>query len=150
MEPTQILHAERGTLPQEVIDAIAGANALIVLRTNEHGQLVMNATVMEGAYLPETNVAHAFVAQVYAEYPNLTAGLHNQTTDAMRYRAMRDFAMLANSDAARFEVVNAMLQNFEETSGFTDASTRTVAASDAIADFLCFALAETEPAGPVA
>lgn len=148
MHTEQVLNAATGALPQEVATAILGSSALLVLRQNDAGELVMNATVMEGAFLPETNIAHAFVAQVYAEFKNLTAGVHNGTTDAMRYRGMRDFALLANTDEARFEALNAMLQAFEEDNGYTEADKRSAADCDAIADFMCLALAETEPKAP--
>jgi hypothetical protein len=58
---------------------------------------------------------------------------------------LREFAVLAATDPARFNAVNTMLQRFEETTAEGDASANTAANHDTMADFLIASLLETAP-----
>lgn len=147
MEPNHEVFTspENGDLPDDITAAAKRADAILfITRTGDGEHMSMSASTL-GIYQPETNIAHAYVHQVYAEHANLIAAVHGKVTDAMRYRGMREFALLAGADPGRFEVVNAMLQNFEEVNKLADEKARTATDYDAIADFIVFALAETAP-----
>jgi len=134
-----------GELPAELIEQIQAADAILFIGMREDGVLNVQGTVKGGVFRPEQDKSHAYVAAIYAENAYLLDVVNGRTTDAGRFRALRDFAVLANTDPARFEVVNGMLSSFELDENMPPETQRTAADHNTFADFLVFALAETEP-----
>lgn len=137
--------AAPGELPASLVAEIAQAGAIIILGEDDKGALTMRGTVPGGAFEPTTYAPHAFVQAVYDNYQDLVARVNGKITDAGRYRALRDFAVMAQVDKPRFEAVNAMLQKFEEGGAVPAETERTAADHDKFAEFLALAIQETEP-----
>lgn len=137
-----------GELPAELIASVQRAEALLFIYAGEDGVLRVQGTVKGGNYQPGQVASHAYMAAVYSEHGYLLDVVNGRINDALRYRALRDFAMLANVDPARFEVVSGMLHQFEESENLADEKKRTEADFVRIADFMVHALLETDPAEP--
>lgn len=134
-----------GQLPAQLLREIQSAEALIMVSLNEQGALVIRPTVPGREFNPEHDPVHAFVQQVIQEHHNLVAGMQGKITDTLRYRALRDFAVMAQADKPRFEQINGMLQKFEEGGTVPAEAARTAADHDKFAEFLALAIQETEP-----
>jgi hypothetical protein len=134
-----------GQLPAQLVKEIMAAEALLMVSLNEQGTLVIRPTVPGREFNPQHDPVHAFVQQVITEHHNLVAGMQGKITDTLRYRALRDFAVMAQADKPRFEKINAMLQKFEEGGAVPAESARTAADHDKFAEFLALAIQETEP-----
>lgn len=141
----KVVHGD-GELPAELLACVQRADALLFIDTGEDGALRVQGTVKGGIYQPEQVAAHAYMAAVYSEHGHLLDVVNGRYTDALRFRALRDFAILANVDPARFEKVSGMLHQFEESENLADEKLRTEADFVKIADFMVHALLETDPA----
>lgn len=137
---------EQGDLPVEMIEEIkaAGAVLMIGLQDGPKGQsLTVVPSIAGGQFTPETNAVHAYVQAVVDEHVNLIRRVNGVPTDGDRYRALRDFAVLAATDKSRFERINEQFQKLEESLPPPDQ--RAPADHDQVADFLAFAILESEP-----
>jgi len=130
---------------QHLLDMLRSAESAIFVEVDATGALLIRCVTTRGEYQPETDAADAYVAAVKSEHQHLIDVVNGRTTDAGRFRALRDFAVLANTDKERFEVVNGMLSSFELDENMPPETQRTAADHNTFADFLMFALAETEP-----
>ncbi len=128
-----------------IVEKIDAPEAMIHLSTDDKGRIVM-AGLFGGDYAPATNQVHALMEVINQEFDYLMSKVAGRYTDADRFRALRDFGVLANTDKERFEVVNGMLNAFEDSKNLADESARTAADFVTIANFLCHALIETAPA----
>lgn len=134
-------------LPPELVELLLNADAVVTISAseNEDGRLVMQTIVATGKFQPETIKAHAYVQGIYDEHSNILARMHGQPTDAMRYQAQREFALMASADNARFEVINGMVQEFEDSGALAPDAERKGEDFDKLADFLLAMVRETAP-----
>lgn len=127
------------------VDEIAQPEAIIHLGIDDKGSLTVSG-LFANEFAPASNIAHAFMQMVRDEHDYLMSRVLGRYTDADRFRALRDFAVIGNTDPARFEVVNELLQKFEEKSGMDPAQgKRSEADFVKMANFLCHAMIETKP-----
>jgi len=133
-------------LPASLAQRILAADALVLITVTDDGRLETVGVPKNAPFQPGLDAAHAMLQAIADEQPNLIARVSGSLTDADRYRALRTFAVMAQADPVRFEVVNGMLQEFEEGGGLPAEDKRTEADQDRMADFLAHALLETAPA----
>lgn len=130
---------------EQLLAMLRGAEAAVFIEVDGAGQLKIRAVTTTGNYDPEHVASHAYVATIHSEHGYLLDVVNGRYTDALRFRALRDFAILANVDPKRFEVVSSMLHAYEESENLADEKARTEADFVKIADFMCHALLETDP-----
>lgn len=130
---------------KQLLAMLRSAEAAVFIETNGAGELVIRAVVVVGEYNPGGDPVHAYVAAIQSEHGHLLDVVNGRYTDALRFRALRDFAVLANVDPARFEVVSSMLHRYEESENLADEKLRTEADFVKIADFMVQALLATDP-----
>lgn len=135
---------DQAPIESVVVEEIAAPEAVIHLARDASGRVVM-AGLFASEYDPAGNPVHALMEVVNQEFDYLMSKVHGRYTDSDRFRALRDFAVLANKDKARFDVVNGMLQQFEDSKNLADEAARTEADFVTIANFLCHAMIETTP-----
>lgn len=131
---------------EQMLAMLRGAEAAVFIETDSDNALTIRAVTTSGNYDPQHNASHAFVAAIQLEHGHLMDVVNGRYTDALRFRALRDFAVLANVDPARFEIVSSMLHAYEESESLADEKLRTEADFVKIADFMVHALLETDPA----
>jgi hypothetical protein len=134
-------------LPKELTEAILASDVTILIASSEDKEqrLSVRQVYATGLAQPEYVASHAYAKAIHDAHPDLLKAVRGEPTDAQRYRALREFAVLASQFPSRFEAVNAMLQRFEETSMAEDAAECTAIDHDRMADFLIHALLETAP-----
>lgn len=139
--------AENDDIPAQLAAAILAADVLILIGSSETDdmEIVVKQVYAGGVADPEHVASHAYAHAALLAHNDLVRAVRGEPTDAMRYQALRDFAVLGSSDKPRFEAVNNMLQQFEEESGLPPEEQRKVADFDAVANFLVQAMIETEP-----
>lgn len=133
---------------EQLLAMLRSSEAAIFIELSETGTLVIRCVTTRGDFIPEQDPVHAYVGAVKGEHDYLMDVVNGRYNDAARYRALRDFGVLANTDAARFEIVNGMLHAYEESENLADENQRTEEDFAKIANFLCHALTETAPAEP--
>lgn len=136
---------DQAPMPANHVAEIAQPEAIIHLGISEKGALTI-AGLYGGVFNPGQNVAHAFMQMVEQEHDYLMSRVLGRLTDADRYRALSDFAMLANTDKPRFEAVNGMIQNFEDSKNIPPENLRGAVDHMTMANFIFHALLETAPA----
>src|SRR6478672_8982013 len=108
-------------------------DAIVKFETNAAGELIMTG-MHDGEYRPATVKTHAMLEALSAHFPDLMATVHGRNTDGDRYRAIKDFGLLAHDDKARFEHINEQLQAYEEANGIIENTPRTDVQHDAYID----------------
>lgn len=138
--------AQAVDFPAALAQQILAADVIILIGSSETNDnaLTVKQVYASGEADPEHVASHAYAHAALQAHPDLLRTVRGEPTDAHRYRALRDFAMLATTDKPRFEAVNSMLHQFEEETGVPDEDKRVAADHDAVADFLAQALIETE------
>lgn len=147
LEQEKSQSTENGTvmLPAVMAEHLKTADVVIFLSCTEDGQVLVKPVVRGAAFDPESNGAHMLTAVITHELPNLMGQANGTLTDSDRYQALRQFALLAKTDKARFESVNVTLQEYEEEHKVNLAEATDPAAFDAYANFLADVLVVTHP-----
>lgn len=136
---------DQAPMPANHVAEIAQPEAIIHLGISEKGALTI-AGLYGGVFNPGQNIAHAFMQMVEQEHDYLMSRVLGKSTDADRFRALRDFASLAHTDKPRFDAVNQMLFAFEDSGAIPKEADRKEADFVTLANFLHDALIETAPA----
>lgn len=138
--------AQDANFPDALAQQILAADVIIMIGSSETNEnaLIVKQVYASGEADPEHRASHAYAHAALVAHDDLVRTVRGEPTDAHRYRALRDFAMLATTDKPRFEAVNSMLHQFEEETGVPAEDKRVAADHDAVADFLAQALIETE------
>jgi hypothetical protein len=137
--------APAGQLPPEFTEQIAISEAVILVQRTPEGGLRLRPVIPGGIYSPDTEASHALVKAITDDLPQLVKRVSGYPTHAERYLAFQTFALIEQSDPERFERVNAMLRDFEEEH-LKGAAKQTRDYMDRVADFMVYAIEETEPA----
>lgn len=133
-------------LPAALAAHLKGADIVLFITRDEHGAAVVKPVTPLGAFDVEHNAAHLLAAVIMHELPNLQASANGDWTDADRYQALRQFALLANTDKDRFEAVNRAIKEYEESNGVNLAAPNDPETYDAYANFIADAVLVTDPA----
>lgn len=145
----EIIRPERvpSYLPKELTEAIMASDVMILIASSETQDqaLTVRQVYATGLAEPGHIASHAYAKAVRDAHPDLLKTVRGEPTDALRYQALREFAVLGSTDADRFVKINTMLQRFEETTAEGDAADQAGANHDNVADFLIHALLETAP-----
>lgn len=143
---TQLAPSDGGP-PEGLIEKIAAADVLILIGSSEQQEraLSVQTILASPTFEPGQIASHAYAHAVQQAHQQLVRAVRGEPTDALRYQALRDFAILASKDPQRFASVNEMLQRFEQHGEIPeDPLERASVDHDRMADFLIHALAETE------
>jgi hypothetical protein len=132
-------------IPKELAIRIAQSKALVMLSEDDSGVLTMQPMIPGGDYQPEVVKSHAYVDALLNEHPNIVNALNGNPTDAIRYRAIREYAVIGNEDEARFHKITEMLGRLNEEGDLPEEGKRKPADFDRYADFLALAIQETAP-----
>jgi hypothetical protein len=135
--------APAGQLPPAFVAELARADAVLVIGSSETKALSMRP-IIANEYQPDQVASHALVAAILADFDNLVRAVKGEPTDAQRFNALREFALMPQTDRERFERVNRMMQQYEEDNQQAGESP-TQAEFERYADFLVHALIETAP-----
>jgi hypothetical protein len=135
--------APAGQLPPAFLAELAKADAVLVI-SNAGGPIVMRPIVASGEFQPETVASHALVDAILADFDNLMRRVKGEPTDGQRFDALREFALMPQTDVERFERINGMMQQYEEGNP-QEGEFPTKAEFERYADFLVYALIETAP-----
>jgi hypothetical protein len=141
-----------GQLPADFLERLAAADVVVLIGSSESQdkELTMHTILPGGLFDPEHILSHAYTHALHGEHVDLVRKVRGLPTDAMRYRALAEFAALAGTDPERFEKINEAMHAFELAEGLADdETTRTRADFDRIADFIMQSMLETEPADQV-
>ena len=146
---SRIVRSEKpGELPADFLERLAASDVVILIGSSESKdqELSMHTILPGGLFAPETILSHAYAHALHGEHVDLVRKVRGLPTDAMRYRALAEFAGLAGTDPERFEKINEAMHAFELAEGLADEDTnRTREDFDRIADFIMQSLLETEP-----
>lgn len=132
-------------LPQAMADHLKQSDITLFIFRDENGAAAVKPVTLLGQFDIENNAAHLLAAVIMAELPNLQASANGDWTDADRYQALRQFALLGANDKDRFEAVNRALKEYEESNGINLAAANEPETYDAYANFLCDVLLVTHP-----
>lgn len=132
-------------LPQALANHLKQSDVILFINRDEHGATVIKPVTPLGAFDIENNAAHLLAAVVMHEMPNLQASANGDWTDADRYQALREFALLGNTDKDRFEAVNRALKEYETANSVNLAGAADPETYDAYANFLADAVLVTHP-----
>lgn len=119
-----------------------------MISQDSNSVLSMTAHYQGEHFQPDMIKTHAALDVIGKGWNDIVAQINGQFTDADRYRALLAFAMLGQEgkgDAARFDAINAILQDYDEHNGLTDGP-RTPEEFRASSDLVIRALIETETA----
>lgn len=132
-------------LPAKLAEHLKQSDVILFISSTAEGRAVVKPVVPAELYDPENNPAHMLAAVIVHELPNLQASANGDWTDADRYQALREFAMLAVTDKDRFEAINRGIQEYEEKHGVNLAAPNEPEAYDAYANFIADAVLVTHP-----
>jgi hypothetical protein len=138
-----------GQLPADFLERLAASDVVILIGSSESKdqELSMHTILPGGLFDPGHVLSHAYAEALHGEHVDLVRKVRGLPTDAMRYRALAEFAGLAATDPERFERINEGMHAFELAEGLAgEETTRTREDYDRIADFILQSLIETEPA----
>lgn len=124
---------------------IEASQALVLIGIADDETLVVKHTITGGKYEPGSNKAHAFLSAIVVDHENLLHMVNGRINDAARFRALREFADLGRTDPDRFNVINAMLNEYELSGELKPEKEREPADYDKMANFLAYAIQETVP-----
>jgi hypothetical protein len=136
--------APEGQLPPTFLAELAAADVVLLLYGDETRPLTLRPVLKGGAYEPDTVITHALVAAILADFDNLMRAVKGEPTDGQRFDALRQFALLQQTDAERFERINGMMHQYEVDNPQAGAAP-TKEEFERYADFLVYALIETTP-----
>ena len=132
-------------LPKELAEHLKASDAILFINRDERGGTVVKPVTPLGAFDVENNAAHLLTAVILAELPNLQASANGDWTDADRYQALREFALLGSTDKDRFEAINRSLKEYEEQHSINLAAPNEPETYDAYANFIADAVLVTHP-----
>lgn len=150
MQHPDITHMPISATSMQLLEMLGQAEAAIFIHTKDGNTITIQAVATSGEFEPDTNLAHAYVHAFQGEHQHLLDLVNGRQNDAVRFRALREFAMLGRGDPERFQKVNGMLYEFEESRGLANEANRSEQDYTDIADFIVLALVETAPVGPIA
>lgn len=136
-------HHPATDLPSQLADRIIAADAILLIRITDEGAIETTGINKNQPFVPHLDASHAYLQAVRDAHPDLLKKVLGEITDADRYRALRAFSTLVQTNKEQFERVNEMVFEFEKT--LPPEGERSGADMDSMADFLVHALIETTP-----
>lgn len=132
-------------LPQALAEHLKQSDVILFINRDENGAAVVKPVTPYASFDIENNAAHLLAAVIMSQLPDLQASANGDWTDADRYQALRQFALLAITDKDRFEAINKGIQEYESVNGVNLAAAGDPETYDAYANFIADAVLVTHP-----
>lgn len=133
-------------LSRHLAEAIMSSDVVILIGSSENNDMAITVKQVYASGLadPEHVLSHAYAYTINQMHNDILRHVRGEPTDGDRYRAIRDFHVIAATDPERFEKVSTMLQKFEAENP-SAGEHPTAAEAERSADFLVLAMFETMP-----